>query len=159
FAAPLPCCGPRGALPLGPPPGRRFGCCLTLPRELEDGGCSSYSGEGGAPGVALIPPVRLWPAAPGCPASPVHTLLSAPAVGVGPVAFPAGTIKPAIVPRKTASTSPLTARKAPFGLSASRRVASSAEDPLVTRPKSRAACATSQGPATTRPIIVRSSPG
>ena len=109
--------------------------------------------------MALIPPMSCWPAAAGSPTWPIRMLLSAPAVGVCSVAFTAGTIRPTIVPRKTASVRPVTARKAPFGLSASRRVASSADDPLAVRPKSRAACAVSQGPAITRPIIVRSSPG
>src|SRR6266487_392229 len=77
--------------------------------------------------MALIPLMSFWPAAAGSPTWPTRMLLSAPAVGVASVAFTAGTIRPTIVPRKTASTSPVTARKAPRGLSASRRVARSAD--------------------------------
>ena len=109
--------------------------------------------------MAPIPPMSCWPAAAGRPAWPIRMLLSAPAVGVCSVAFTAGTIRPTMVPRKTASVRPVTARKARFGLSASRRLASSADDPLASRPKSRAASPVSHGPAITRPIIVRMSPG
>ena len=109
--------------------------------------------------MARIPLMSRWPAAVGSPTWPIRMLLSAPAVGVCSVAFTAGTIRPTIVPRKTARVRPVTARKARFGLSASRRLASSADDPLADRPKSRAACAVSHGPAITRPIIVSRIPG
>ena len=71
----------------------------------------------------------------------------------------AGTSVPTIVPRKTASTSPVTDRKAPPGLSASRLLASSPEEPRAVRPNSAAACAVIHGPAMTRPIIVTRMPG
>ncbi len=86
-------------------------------------------------------------------------MLSALAAGVASVAFTAGMNVPTIVAKKTASTSPVTDRKAAFGLSASRRVASSADGPRVARPNSRAAAAVRYGPASTRPTIVTSRPG
>ena len=86
-------------------------------------------------------------------------MLSESLVGVASVAFTAGTSVPTIVPRKTASTSPVTERNAVFGLSASRREASSADDPRDEAPNSRDATEVSHGPAITRPTIVISRPG
>ncbi len=86
-------------------------------------------------------------------------MLSAVLVGDASVAFTAGTSVPTIVPRKTASTSPVTDRKAAFGLSASRRLASSGAAPRDIEPNSRAVAQVNHGPAITSPTIVRSSPG
>ncbi len=64
-----------------------------------------------------------------------------------------------MVPRNTASTSPLTDLNAAFGLSASRRAASKAEAPFMNRANARAACAVSHGPPSTRPIRMTIRPG
>jgi hypothetical protein len=66
---------------------------------------------------------------------------------------------PTIVPRKTASTSPVTDRKAAFGSSASRLLASSVAAPSDIEPNSRAVAQVNHGPAITSPTIVSSSPG
>src|SRR6266702_4529973 len=67
------------------------------------------------------------------------TLLSALALGVAIVKLIAGSSPATTVPRNTASTSPLTDRKAAFGLSASRRAASSEDVPFMNLPSRRAA--------------------
>src|SRR6266567_9085160 len=87
------------------------------------------------------------------------TLLSALALGVAIVKLTAGSSPATTVPRNTASTSPLTDLKAAFGLSASRRAASSEDVPFISLPSRRAACAVSQGPPATRPIRMMRRPG
>ena len=85
--------------------------------------------------------------------------MSAVADGVAVVSFTVGISPASIEPRNTARTSPLTARNAAFGVSASRRAASSAGAAPVRRASKRAATEVSHGPATTSPISVSSSPG
>ncbi len=100
--------------------------------------------------------------APACGDNPTwstSTLFSAAAFGVATIESSVGTSAPTIVPRNTASTSPLTDLKAPFGLSASRRAASSGDGPCATRANSHATAAVSHGPAITRPIMMMSRPG
>jgi hypothetical protein len=109
--------------------------------------------------MALSPPSSFAPAGPDIPTWSSRTLLIDVLVGDASVAFTAGTSVPTIVPRKTASTSPVTERKAAFGLSASRRLARSGAAPAETDPTSRAVAHVNHGPAITSPTIVRSSPG
>src|SRR5215470_7936188 len=82
-----------------------------------------------------------------------------PSVRAGSIDSMAGSSPATIVPRNTASTSPLTDLKAALGLSASLRAASSDDVPDISLPNNRAACAVSQGPAITRPIRITSRPG
>jgi hypothetical protein len=69
-----------------------------------------------------------------------------------------GTIEANREPTNTARTTPLTALKAVFGLSDSRRAARSDEAPRENRAKPRATCIVSHGPPRTRPAIMRNVP-
>ena len=111
-----------------------------------------------SPGPVLPVQLTLLPQTGAAVNPSSRTLLSDLALGVAVIDSTTGSSPATMVPRKTARTSPLTERKAAFGLSPSRRAASSGDAPPDLR-SSRAAWAVSHGPATTRPIRMMSRPG
>ncbi|MFD0477165.1 hypothetical protein ACFQ0B_59870 [Nonomuraea thailandensis] len=113
------------------------------------------AGAGAQPGQQLGSVLRRQAARAGVGVSGARsTPLSVPPATACCPETTAGTMPAIAVPMNTASTSPLTDRKAAFGSAAIRCAARRVAAPPVTRAASRAASIVSHGPARISPIMM-----